>query len=128
LQIMRITAPPVVAQSSFITQQLCPHRIQMNVIVRNLRLPVAAAIHNQALVTAAKQMPDQLVPPVEPRRVNAQKPLHSRRQIRLRRLDYKLKTVEHQPAPFRSTLARKNSARDVGREVDPPADSISAAR
>ena len=54
------------------------------------------AIHQQRLVTSAEQMPGQLVPPVEARRVSSQQPLHARHQIRLGRLHHQVKMIGHQ--------------------------------
>jgi len=41
-------------------------------------------------------MTEQLVPPVEPARVSAQKPFHARHQIPLRRLHHQMKMIPHQ--------------------------------
>src|SRR4051812_40218963 len=71
-QILRPTAPCIHGYWLLQSQQFGPHWIQMHVITDRLEVAVAAAIHDQRLVTTAEEMPEKLVPPVEARRVSAQ--------------------------------------------------------
>jgi hypothetical protein len=113
LQVFRPTAPPILPQRLLRLQQLRPRRIQMHVIAHRPQIPAAAAIHHQRLVATAEQMSEQLVPPVEPARVRAQKPLHPGHQIPLRRFHHQMKMVGHEaqglhlPAGFPAGLAQR---------------------
>ena len=68
----------------------------MDVIAHPLQIAVARTVHHQGLVAPAEQVPDELVPPVEPRRVSAQEPLHPRHQIGPRRFHHQMKVIKHQ--------------------------------
>ena len=59
-QILRPTAPPILPQWLLRRQQLRPRRIQMHIIAHRLQIAVAAAIHDQRLVTPAEQMANNL--------------------------------------------------------------------
>ena len=73
-----------------------PHRIQMHKIAHCFQIARAAPIHDQRLVTSAEQMPEPFVPPVKPRRIRTQKPLHARHQVRPRRFHDQMKMIAHQ--------------------------------
>src|SRR4030095_4912056 len=87
-------------------------RIHVDIITDCLQVTVAAAIHNQTLVTSAEQMSEELVPTVEARRIYAQKPFHARDQIGLRGLNQQGKMIgyettrSHLPARFGATFAQ----------------------
>src|SRR5439155_27054886 len=70
--------------------------IQVDVIAHRLQISVARAIHHQGLVAPAEQVPEELVPPVESRRVSAQEPLHTRHEVSPRRFHHQMKVIEHQ--------------------------------
>src|ERR1039457_6989774 len=59
-------------------------------------IPVAATIHDQYLIPAAKQVPKFLVPPIEAAGVGAQQPLHPGHQVGLGRFDNQVKVVAHE--------------------------------
>ncbi len=73
-----------------------PRRIQMDVITHRFQIPRAASVHDQRFVVSAEQVSHELVPPVEPAGVGAQKPFHPGHQVRLRRLHHQMKMIGHQ--------------------------------
>src|SRR6266542_279384 len=85
----------------------------MHVVAHRSQIPVAAAVHDQRLVAAAEQMPEELVPAIEPAGVSDQKPFHARHQIGLRRLNHQMKMIWHQtirlhlPTGFETSLAHR---------------------
>lgn len=72
------------------------NRIKMNVITYLSQIFPSAPIHQERLVTSAKQMPRKAVPPIEALRVGTQKPLHSGAQIASGRLHDQMKMISHQ--------------------------------
>src|SRR5262245_12897318 len=85
----------------------------MDIVADGFQVTGAATVYNQALVTAAEQMPKEFVTPVKARRVNPQKPLHSCDQIGPRRFDHQMKMVGHQiirmhlPSRFEARFAER---------------------
>jgi hypothetical protein len=88
-QILRPTAPRTFPHRPCRGEHLGSGRIQMHATAHRLRIPFAAAVHDQRLVTSAEQVPKQLVPPVESRGVGTQKPLHPDHQVCLRRFNHR---------------------------------------
>ena len=68
----------------------------MHVIADRLEIAAAAAIDNERLVAAAKEVAKLLVPAVEATGVGPQQPFHADNQIRLRRLNHQVKVIGHQ--------------------------------
>src|ERR1035438_7001665 len=95
-QANRITAPGKSRQRLLALEQLRPRRIQMHIITDRLEIPVAAPIHDQRLILAAKQVPELLVPPMVAAGIGAQQPLHPGHQVGLGRLDDQVKVVAHE--------------------------------
>ena len=71
---------------------------------RQKEITVAAPIHNQRLIPAAKQMPKFLVPPIIPAGVGAQQSLHPGHQFGLGRFDYQVNVVAHQADQWLATI------------------------
>ena len=53
------------------------------------------AVHEQRLITSAEQMPEQLMPAIEPSGVSAEEPFHARHQLGLGRLGDEVKVISH---------------------------------
>src|SRR5437879_5460341 len=68
----------------------------MHIVARRLEIAVTAAVHDQRLVTPAKQMSEFLVPPIESSRVSAQEPFHARHEIGLRGFHHQMEVVSHE--------------------------------
>ena len=68
-EVFRVTAPGVVLQRLLRPQQFRPRRIQVHILAHRAEVARRCRIHHQRLVAPAEQMTEQLVPPVEPRRV-----------------------------------------------------------
>ena len=68
----------------------------MHVIADRAQIAVAAAIHHERFVTAAEQVAEEFVPPVEARGVSAQEPLHPGNEIGARRLHDEMKVIGHE--------------------------------
>ena len=68
----------------------------MHIIAHCPQVPVAAPIHHQCLVAAAKDMAKEFVPVIEPEGVCAQKPAHPCHQIGIGRFHHQVKMVPHQ--------------------------------
>jgi hypothetical protein len=85
----------------------------MDVVAHGSQIAVTAAVHDQRFVTAAEQVAEEFVPPVEPAGVGAQKPFHARDQVGLRRLDHQMKMIRHQairmdlPPGFDTSLGQR---------------------
>src|SRR5579863_8196173 len=73
----------------------------MHIIAHRLEITIAAAIHNQRLVTAAEKVPKLLVPSIMPSRVGAQQPFHAGHQVGLRRFHHQMKIIVHQAIGMR---------------------------
>jgi hypothetical protein len=80
----------------FRLQQPGADRIQVNVIADRPRIAIAAAIHDERLVTAAERVAEEFVPPIEPRRAGAEKPFHARDEVGIGCLDDEMKMIPHQ--------------------------------
>ena len=108
----RITAPRMVLQRLFRCDQFRPRRIQMDIIANGLQIPVAAAVHDQRLVTPAKQMAEEFMPAVEPAGAGAQQPFHPGHQVSPQRFHHQMKVMAHEairvdlPAGFRAGFAQ----------------------
>ena len=68
----------------------------MHILAHGSQVATAAPIDDQGFVAATEQAPESPVPPVEPRGVSAQEPLHSGHQIGLRRFRHQMKMIAHQ--------------------------------
>jgi len=76
----------------------------MHVIANRAQVAVAAALHDESLVTSTEEMTAQLVPEVELLGVNAQQPLHSENQVGLGRLRNQMEMIAHQAIPLHLPL------------------------
>ena len=95
-QILRITAPGKSRQRLAWLEHLRSRRIQMHVITHRLEIPLAAPIHDQRLIPAAKQVSKFLVPPVIAAGIDPEEPLHPHHQVGLGRFDDHVRVVAHQ--------------------------------
>src|SRR6266487_1214641 len=91
----------------------------MHVIAHRRQICAAAAVHDQRLVTAAEQMPEALVPTIEPAGVSAQKPFHAGDQVAFGRLEpTRLSTRlsnHYDGTPGQSTIRKKFVTRSCRR-------------
>ena len=84
----------------------------MHVIAHRPQIAITAAVHDQGLVSTAKQVTKELVPPVESSGIGAQEPFHARHQIGLGRLHHHVKVIGHEtermhlPVGFGATLGQ----------------------
>jgi hypothetical protein len=68
----------------------------MNVVANGAQVAGAAAIDDQGLVTAAKEVAEVFVATIEARCVRAEQPLHARDQVGAVRLDNEMKVIAHE--------------------------------
>ena len=68
----------------------------MHIIAHAFEVTVAAAVHNQRLVSPTEEMTENLVPPIVPTGVNAQQPFHPFHQVAIRCFEDQVKVVRHQ--------------------------------
>src|SRR5208283_2220424 len=85
----------------------------MHVIASSSQIARRALVNDQRLVTSAEQMPEELMPAIEPSRVSAEEPFHARHQVWLRCLGHQVKVISHQaigvdlPAGLFTCLAQR---------------------
>ena len=68
----------------------------MHVVAYSFEVTVARAVDDQRLVSPAKQMAEDFVPPVKPAGVSSQEPFHPSDQVGLRGFHYEMKMIGHQ--------------------------------
>src|SRR5437879_5643962 len=68
----------------------------MHIVAHGLEVTIAAAIHQQRLITAAEEMSEKFMPPVISRGVSAQEPFHAGHQVGLGSLNDQMKMISHQ--------------------------------
>src|SRR5678809_585545 len=84
----------------------------MSVFADRPQISVSATLNDQSLVTAAEEVTEKFVAPIEPRSIRAEKPFHASDQVGQWCLDHQMKMVEHQtkrvnlPLGFSARLAQ----------------------
>ena len=68
----------------------------MHVITDCPQIAVAAAVHDECLVTSAEQVAKEFMAAIKPRSVGAQEPFHPRDKIGIGRLDDEMKMIFHE--------------------------------
>ena len=68
----------------------------MHVIANGFQITVAAALHDQGFVAAAKNMAGELVPLIQANGVRTQQPGHARDKVCVRRFDHEVEMIGHQ--------------------------------
>jgi len=99
----------------------------MHVITHRLEIPLAAPIHDQRLIPAAKQVSKFLVPPVIAAGIDPEEPLHPHHQVGLGRFDDQVKMFAAQAirvyllTPLCVGTANATRAVNASGEPDAPA-------
>ena len=68
----------------------------MHVFANRAQVAVAAAVHDERLVTPAEEMAREPVPAIEPAGVGAKEPFHARHEIGLWRFHHEMKMIGHE--------------------------------
>src|ERR1043166_166478 len=68
----------------------------MHIIADRFEVAIAASIDDLGFITAAEQMAEELMAPIEAAGINSQQPCHARHQVGLGRLDDQMKMIAHQ--------------------------------
>jgi hypothetical protein len=67
----------------------------MDIIAHGFEIAITAAMNQERLIAARKEVAKLLVPSIEADRVSAQQPLHPWHQVGLRRFNDQMKVVGH---------------------------------